>query len=46
MSNLIKAIEQVMKKSATGLAVDVMTITPLPVLFQVIFVLQHLKKHR
>ena len=42
IGSLIKSTKEVMKESATGFAVDVMTIAPLPVLLQIIFVLQNL----
>lgn len=43
ISSLIKSTKKIVKESAAGFAVDVMAIAPLPVLFQIIFVLQDLE---
>lgn len=44
ISSLIKTLENIMKERAAGFTADVMSISPLPVLFQVIFVLQDLTR--
>ena len=44
LDGLLQPVEQVVEQHTAGPAVDAVAVTPLPVLLQVILILQHLER--